>query len=217
MVIGVWLKVGVVEWLISIMSVDKHSADGARTQACVTQQEVSLLPLAAFPMSDCTSPTRSSLPGLILPHISAIFFYPLDSFTKFIQTKKKKKKKSIGTISPQICSLNLEVTWKSRAVHQTQERLCFLLRGSLLPPSQLCGTQKLATLRKHNHLRTCNKCRGMGKWPHCQLAKDKRVQICESTVLNAFWRLVYNKWLFLSLQSSGGSKAEMSMDRDSDF
>lgn len=47
MVIGVWLKVGGVEWLISIMSVDEHSADGAHTQDCVTQQEASTLPLAA--------------------------------------------------------------------------------------------------------------------------------------------------------------------------
>ena len=47
MVIGVWLKVGGVEWLISIMSVDEHCADGAHTQDCVTQQEVSLLPSSA--------------------------------------------------------------------------------------------------------------------------------------------------------------------------
>lgn len=73
------------------MSGDKHSADGAHTQACVTQQEVPLLPLAAVSMSDCTSPTRSSLPGLIRPRISAMFFffYPLDSFTKFKTNQKK--------------------------------------------------------------------------------------------------------------------------------
>lgn len=89
MVIGVWLKVGVVEWLISIMSVDKHSADGAHTQDCVTQQDVSLLPLAAVSMSDCTSPTRSSLPGLILRISAIFFFYPRDVFTKFKTNKPK--------------------------------------------------------------------------------------------------------------------------------
>ena len=47
MVIGMWLEVGGVEWLISIMSVDEHCADGAHTQDCVTQQEVSLLPSSA--------------------------------------------------------------------------------------------------------------------------------------------------------------------------
>lgn len=47
MVIGVWLKVGGEEWLISIMNVDKHCADGAHTQDCVTQQGVFLLPFSA--------------------------------------------------------------------------------------------------------------------------------------------------------------------------
>lgn len=71
------------------MSVDKHSADGAHTQDCVTQQDVSLLPLAAVSMSDCTSPTRSSLPGLIL-RISAIFFFIPETFSQNLKQTNKK-------------------------------------------------------------------------------------------------------------------------------
>lgn len=62
MVIGVWLKVGGVKWLISIMSVDERGADGAHTQDCVTQQEVSASP-RCFSMSDCTSQQRCNHTG----------------------------------------------------------------------------------------------------------------------------------------------------------
>lgn len=65
------------------MSVDKHSADGAHTQDCVTQQEVSLLPLAAFSMYDCTLIITRANSDAYFSHFG--FLYPLDAFAK--QTK----------------------------------------------------------------------------------------------------------------------------------
>lgn len=76
MVIGVWLKVGVVEWLISIMSVDKHSADGAHTQDCVTQQEVPLLPLAARCLNVWLHVCNTLVITGANSVISALFFVP---------------------------------------------------------------------------------------------------------------------------------------------
>lgn len=74
MVIGVWLKVGGVKWLISIMSVDEHSADGAHNQDCVTQQEVSDSP-RCFSLSDSTSQQCCHYGRSIPRLISAIFFF----------------------------------------------------------------------------------------------------------------------------------------------
>lgn len=139
-------------------------------------------------------------------------FYPLDIFTPF----KRKKKWCAGAISLQLHSLNLDVTWQTRAVHQTLERLCFLLRGRQMPPSQLCCAGKLATFKKHNHLRTCNKCREIGKWPDCQLAKDKwRAQIREFTgFLRIEGWVIINTCFCLSLQSFDGTSTDMNMDTD---
>lgn len=152
-----------------------------------------------------------SIPWLILAIFFFFLFYPVDIFTQL-----KRKKRCAGAISLQLHSLNLDVTWQTRAVHQTLERLCFLLHGRQMPPSQLCCTGKLATFKKHNHLRTCNKCREMGKWPYCQLAKDKwRAQICEFT---GFLRIegwfIINTCFCLSLQSFDGASIDMNMDTD---
>lgn len=98
---------------------------------------------------------------------------------------------------------------------KTQERLCFLLHGRQMPPSQL-ETGKLARFKKHNHLRTCSKCREIGMWPYCQLAKDKwRPQICGFTVfMGAEGWFIINTCFCLSLQSFDGSMMDMNMDTD---
>lgn len=72
MVIGVWLKVGGVEWLISIMSVDEHCADGAHTQDCVTQQGVSAssTDLAVFLKEVSVAPLFN-----LSAHFCMIWFY----------------------------------------------------------------------------------------------------------------------------------------------
>lgn len=145
------------------------------TLRTVSPSRKSLLPLAASQWLTARLNNTVFTPVNSLTYFSHFFLSPRN-----FQTIKKKK--SAGAISFQIHSLKLDVTRQSGAVHQKPEQLCFLLHGRQMPPSQLCCTRKLATFKKHNHLRMCNKSREMGKWPYCQLAKDKwRALICEFT------------------------------------
>lgn len=151
--------------------------------------------------------TTLSLPRSIPWLISAIFFYPLEIFR---QLKKKKKVLVQFFFKSTVWNwmwhdkVELSIRNRSSSVFRFMEGRCH-------PRS----TRKLATFKKHNHLRTCNKSREMGKWPYCQLAKDKwKALICEFT---CFLHSCINTCFCLSPQSFDGASIDMNMDTDSDF
>lgn len=83
------------------MSVDELSADGARTQACVSQQEASLLLLTV-------SLHISNMLAITLVNAATYFqhFFFFSSPGHFHTIRKKKEKKSAGKVSIQIHILN---------------------------------------------------------------------------------------------------------------
>lgn len=186
------------------------------TLMTVSPSRKSPLPLTAFQCLTARLNKTVITPVNSVTYSSNFFFlfYPLDIFTQF---KRKKKDVLVQFLFNSTVWIWM---WRDKpelSIKRWSSSVFCFMEGRCHPRNpQLCCTGKLATFKKHNHLRTCNKCREMGKWPYCQLAKDKwRAQICEFT---GFLRIegwfIINTCFCFSLQSFDGASINMNMDTD---